>query len=235
MSERWRVPLPPRRRAALRVFVNGVPQEEGADYEVVGPELHFSKPLEKERHRRRALDGDLPRRSWGHYGKNDSVDVQYRIAGRQTVATGTGHHPAGRRLNLFRPCASSQILESRRPVFSLRVLPAEDRRGAAARWSRPCHVLKDDAPDYVSVTYGAGGTTRDRTVEITKWIKQDLGIEAMAHLSLRRRGRGAAGGDPRGDRGDAGIENVLALRGDPPRGETEWKAAPRAASATRSS
>ena len=45
-------------------------------------------------------------------------------------------------------------------------------------------ILKDDTPDYVSVTYGAGGTTRERTVEITKWIKQNLGIEAMAHLSL---------------------------------------------------
>ena len=38
-------------------------------------------------------------------------------------------------------------------------------------------------PNFVSVTYGAGGSTRDRTVELTHWIKQDLGIEAMAHLS----------------------------------------------------
>ena len=76
------------------------------------------------------------------------------------------------------------------------------------------------------MTYGAGGTTRDRTVEITKWIKQDLGIEAMAHLSLRGRAGERLRGDPRGDRGGAGIENVLALRGDPPRGETEWKPHP---------
>ena len=45
------------------------------------------------------------------------------------------------------------------------------------------HELKEDQPAYVSVTYGAGGTTRNRTVEITKWIKQELGVEAMAHLS----------------------------------------------------
>ena len=77
----------------------------------------------------------------------------------------------------------------------------------------------------MSVTYGAGGSTRDRTVEVTKWIKQELRIEAMAHLSCV--------GEPV-DRlreileeiRDAGIENVLALRGDPPRGETEWRPHP---------
>jgi methylenetetrahydrofolate reductase (NADPH) len=75
------------------------------------------------------------------------------------------------------------------------------------------------------VTYGAGGSTRERTVEITKWIKQDLGIEAMAHLSCV--------GEPKerlveilGELGDCGVENVLALRGDPPRGQTEWKPHP---------
>jgi methylenetetrahydrofolate reductase (NADPH) len=82
-------------------------------------------------------------------------------------------------------------------------------------------VLRDDNPDYVSVTYGAAGSTRERTVEITKWMKQDLGIEAMAHLSCV--------GEPTerlveilGEIREAGIDNVLALRGDPPRGETEW-------------
>jgi methylenetetrahydrofolate reductase (NADPH) len=77
----------------------------------------------------------------------------------------------------------------------------------------------------VSVTYGAGGSTRERTVEVTKWIKQELGIEAMAHLSCV--------GEPVSRLQEildeiraAGVENVLALRGDPPRGETEWKPHP---------
>ena len=81
--------------------------------------------------------------------------------------------------------------------------------------------LAQDEPAYVSVTYGAGGSTRDRTVEVTKLIKQQLGIEAMAHLSCV--------GEPVSrlreiieEIRSAGIENVLALRGDPPRGETEW-------------
>jgi methylenetetrahydrofolate reductase (NADH) len=77
----------------------------------------------------------------------------------------------------------SQIIESRRPVFSFEFFPPKTDEGQQTL-EQTLSVLKDDAPDYVSVTYGAGGTTRDRTVEITKWIKQDLGIEAMAHLSL---------------------------------------------------
>jgi len=88
MSEaRWRVPLPRGAGRPFRVFVNGVPQREGADYEVAGRELLFSKPLEKERlgvGRWTAIFLGL----WGYYGKNDSVDVQYRLGGRETVATG---------------------------------------------------------------------------------------------------------------------------------------------------
>jgi hypothetical protein len=85
--KRWRVPLPPGAEPPFRVFVNGVPQERGRDYEVVGRELHFERPLEKERlskGRWTAIFFGL----WGSYGKNDSVDVQYRVRGRDTIATG---------------------------------------------------------------------------------------------------------------------------------------------------
>jgi methylenetetrahydrofolate reductase (NADPH) len=116
------------------------------------------------------------------------------------------------------------ILEERRPVFSFEFFPPKDKQGMT-QLKGTLDELAQDEPAYVSVTYGAGGSTRDRTVEITKWIKQDLGIEAMAHLSCV--------GEPV-DRlreildeiRDAGIENVLALRGDPPRGETEWRPHP---------
>jgi hypothetical protein len=88
MSEpRWRVPLPRGAERPFRVFVNGVPQEEGKDYEVRGGELLFKKPLEKERigvGRWTAIFLGL----WGSYGKNDSVDVQYRLGNREAVATG---------------------------------------------------------------------------------------------------------------------------------------------------
>jgi methylenetetrahydrofolate reductase (NADH) len=118
----------------------------------------------------------------------------------------------------------SELLEHRRPVFSFEFFPPKTDEGRQTL-EGTLAVLKDDRPDYVSVTYGAGGATRNSTVEITKSIKQDLGIEAMAHLSCV--------GEPTdrlveilGDIDSAGIDNVLALRGDPPRGETEWRPHP---------
>ena len=85
--KRWRVPLPAGAEPPLRVFVNGVPQERGKDYELVRGELVFNRPLEKERLSKRrwtAIFFGL----WGYYGKNDSVDVQYRRGGRELIATG---------------------------------------------------------------------------------------------------------------------------------------------------
>ena len=117
-----------------------------------------------------------------------------------------------------------RILAERRPVFSFEFFPPKTDEGQRTL-EGTLEVLKDDRPDYVSVTYGAGGTTRDRTVELTKWIKGDLGIEAMAHLSCV--------GEPKEgvlqileELEDVGIDNVLALRGDPPRGQTEWRPHP---------
>jgi len=77
------------------VFVNGVPQTEGTDYEIREHELRFSRPLEKERigvGRWAAIFLGL----WGSYGKNDSVDVQFRLSGRETLATGLDILPPDR-------------------------------------------------------------------------------------------------------------------------------------------
>src|SRR5436305_3588469 len=110
------------------------------------------------------------------------------------------------------------------PCFSLEFFPPKTDEGERNLRST-LESLRSLEPDFVSVTYGAGGSTRDRTVELTKWIKQDLGIEAMAHLSCV--------GATREELSEildgivaAGIENVLALRGDPPRGQQEWAAHP---------
>src|SRR5918999_818422 len=118
----------------------------------------------------------------------------------------------------------AELLVHRRPVFSFEFFPPKTDEGQQTL-EGTLEVLRDDAPDFVSMTYGAGGTTRSSTVELTRWIKQDLGIEAMAHLSCV--------GEPRERLIEileqieaAGVENVLALRGDPPRGQTEWRPHP---------
>ncbi len=87
MSGVWRVPLPRGAEPPYRVFVNGVPQSEGSDYEVFDHQLHFDRALEKEHlgfARWTAIFFGL----FGFYGKNDSVDVQYRLDGHDLVATG---------------------------------------------------------------------------------------------------------------------------------------------------
>src|SRR3712207_932811 len=113
-----------------------------------------------------------------------------------------------------------ELFEQRRPVFSFEFFPPKTDEGQRTL-EETLSELKEDVPEFVSVTYGAGGATRGRTVEITKWLKQDLGIEAMAHLSCV--------GEPKERLTEileevqaAGIHNVLALRGDPPRGQTDW-------------
>jgi methylenetetrahydrofolate reductase (NADPH) len=110
------------------------------------------------------------------------------------------------------------------PTFSFEFFPPKTEEGDR-NLRQTLEDLRAFDPDFVSVTYGAGGSTRDRTVELTKWIKQDLGIEAMAHLSCVGTTREELLTILDGIR-SAGIDNVLALRGDPPRGETEWKPHP---------
>ncbi len=117
-----------------------------------------------------------------------------------------------------------QILEDQRPCFSFEFFPPKDEEGME-RLRRTLSELREDGPAFVSVTYGAGGSTRDRTIEITREIKREYGIEAMAHLSCV----GTTVDELRtllDDVRGAGIDNVLALRGDPPRGETDWKPHP---------
>ena len=76
-------------------------------------------------------------------------------------------------------------------------------------------------PDFVSVTYGAGGSTRAFTEEITMHIKRETGLEVMAHLTCVAQTREDIHGVlERLD--ENGIENIIALRGDPPQGQTDF-------------
>jgi methylenetetrahydrofolate reductase (NADPH) len=114
----------------------------------------------------------------------------------------------------------SDILAAKRPVFSFEFFPPKSDE-AVAQLERTIADLHPLEPDYVSVTYGAGGSTREKTVDLVTRIKQETGIEAMAHLTCA----GATSDELRTvlDRlQEAGVENVLALRGDPPKGQTTF-------------
>jgi len=113
-----------------------------------------------------------------------------------------------------------ELLASQRPVFSVEFFPPKTATGLELLFET-VEALKPLEPDYVSVTYGAGGATRDGTVEIAERIKRDHGLEVMAHLSCV--GETRDGLTEILDRFAAiGIDNVLALRGDPPRGEEDF-------------
>ncbi len=107
------------------------------------------------------------------------------------------------------------------PVFSFEFFPPRTPEGVETLFET-VQALKPLEPAFVSVTYGAGGATRDGTVEMVTRIKHEHGLEAMAHLSCV--GETTQGLVEILDRLEAGgIDNVLALRGDPPRGEAEFK------------
>ncbi len=113
-----------------------------------------------------------------------------------------------------------QVIAARQPTFSVEFFPPKTDE-ARAQLFETARALSGLEPDFVSVTYGAGGTTRDGTVEITRALKDDFGFETMAHLSCV--GETTAGLATTLDRiAAAGIENVFALRGDPPRGERDF-------------
>ena len=114
------------------------------------------------------------------------------------------------------------ILATGAPSISFEFFPPKSDE-AAAQLERTIAELGALEPAFVSVTWGAGGSEREKTIDIVTRIKRETGIEAMAHLTCV----GA-----RRDELDAilarleaaGVENVLALRGDPPRGQSAFTA-----------
>lgn len=107
-----------------------------------------------------------------------------------------------------------------KPVISFEFFPPKNDEGTAKLYET-IGELKPLGPSFVSVTYGAGGSTRDRTVDLVGRIKNEIGIEAMAHLTCVQSTQADIAAVLDRLQG-AGIENVLALRGDPPQGQTAF-------------
>jgi methylenetetrahydrofolate reductase (NADPH) len=114
----------------------------------------------------------------------------------------------------------NERLRHKRPVFSFEFFPPQTEKGEQSLL-RSLERLAPLEPDFVSVTYGAGGGTRVRTREIVGRIKRDFGIEAMAHLTCVGSTRDELA-EVIDKLGEAGVRNVLALRGDPPKGQSEF-------------
>src|SRR5213080_4446378 len=120
----------------------------------------------------------------------------------------------------------SDLIGAPAPTFSFEFFPPKDEDMDRQLW-RAIRELESLRPSFVSVTYGAGGSTRDNTVAVTERIATETTLLAMAHLTAVNHsvaelrnviGRFAA----------AGIRNILAIRGDPPGDpQGEWVAHPR--------
>jgi methylenetetrahydrofolate reductase (NADPH) len=114
----------------------------------------------------------------------------------------------------------SEKLKSSAPVFSFEFFPPKDEAGFQSLYET-IEQLKAANPAFVSVTYGAGGSTRSKTVDLVGKIKNEIGLESMAHLTCVGHQKDEIVSVLKSLQ-SLGLENVLALRGDPPKGEEKF-------------
>jgi methylenetetrahydrofolate reductase (NADPH) len=117
----------------------------------------------------------------------------------------------------------TDLFAQRRPLRSIEFFPPKDDAGVEAL-RQTAAALKPLSPDFVSVTYGAGGSTRQRTAQVSGLLRSEFGFTVMPHLTCV--GHSRAELDEIADRihGD-GFRNIMALRGDPPKGSSEFRPA----------
>ncbi len=116
--------------------------------------------------------------------------------------------------------ALSELFAQRRPLRSLEFFPPKDEAGVTAL-RETALLLKKINPDFVSVTYGAGGSTRERTAQVSRLLREEIGFTVMPHLTCV--GHSRAELSVVADRLHAeGYRNIMTLRGDPPKGQTEF-------------
>ncbi len=110
-----------------------------------------------------------------------------------------------------------------RPAISFEFFPPRTDEGDKTLLEKTIPALMTLKPDYCSVTYGAGGTTRDKTIQIVDRIQKDYDLTTMMHLTCVASTRQELA-DVVADAKARGVKNILALRGDPPAGTGEWTA-----------
>ena len=114
----------------------------------------------------------------------------------------------------------TEILAQRRPLISFEFFPPKTDEGRASL-EGAIEALKPLAPSFVSITYGAGGSTRATTIDLVRHIKSDVGLEAAAHLTCVGHSRDELR-TILTDLATSGVDNIIALRGDPPKGQTRF-------------
>ena len=118
----------------------------------------------------------------------------------------------------------SDLLRRGTPIFSCEFFPPKTEEGLAQLQDTILQT-KSLNPGFISVTYGAGGSTRGKTLAIVKKTKNELGLESMAHLTCVGHSREELR-QILDELRDSGIENIIALRGDPPQGQTQFSPHP---------
>src|ERR1700728_890390 len=108
-----------------------------------------------------------------------------------------------------------------RPAISFEFFPPKTDEGDRVLFEKTVPALLAVKPDYCSVTYGAGGSTRDKTLDIVDRLQREHALTAMTHLTCVNSTR-AQLADVLAEARGRGIGNVLALRGDPPNGSAEF-------------
>jgi methylenetetrahydrofolate reductase (NADPH) len=109
------------------------------------------------------------------------------------------------------------------PAISFEFFPPKDADTEATLFRDTVPALKRLGPKFISVTYGAGGSTQGTTLRVVQRVERDFGIESMAHLTCVGSTRDMLSA-VLDEAERVGIDNILALRGDPPKGQTEFKA-----------
>jgi methylenetetrahydrofolate reductase (NADPH) len=117
-----------------------------------------------------------------------------------------------------RPITS--LFAQNRPLRSIEFFPPKDDAGVAALRAT-AEALQRIAPDFVSVTYGAGGSTRERTAQVCAFLKSDFGFTVMPHLTCVGHTRDELHALADQIHGN-GFRNIMTLRGDPPKGATTF-------------
>ncbi len=111
-----------------------------------------------------------------------------------------------------------------KPLFSVEFFPPKDDAGGE-RMLRTASEIRPHNPDFVSITYGAGGGTRATTLRYAKLLQSEHGFEVMPHLTCVGHTRDQLL-EILEEFAQAGFRNIMALRGDPPKGETTFKPVP---------